>query len=274
MNPSTRSGVLRPARLALLLALVSTVTACANWQADLNRQVIFGQTVSPSCRDAGTSPADNTRLTGVEQSINEGKYYAALAQLDALGSKAPSAQIARADALRRIERDVEARALYQGLLGSCVDGRAQHGLGLLAAKAGNLDAGLAYLRHARVALPMDARIRNDLGYAMLMAGDWDGAQFEFLTVLDLSPNDPLAGRNLLLLLLRQGKNEKALELAKGLGLAPAMISQLQQQALLLNQPSAKVADNVDKGGSQPSLSTSPLAVVPPASAPSASGVSP
>lgn len=217
------------AALALLLAGTLGVTAgCANWPPQTD-SASSARRDAANC-DGSLSAADKTRLSGVEQLLGDGKFYAALAQLDALGLDAPQARMIRADALRRIDRSQEAQALYQGLVGSCLDGRAQHGLGLIASKAGQHAAGLAYLQKARQALPTDTAIRNDLGYAYLLAGQFDAAEFEFLTVLDLNPQDAKASRNLVLLAFSQGKNDKAMTLARKLGLDEATTARLQAQA--------------------------------------------
>lgn len=185
-----------------------------------------------TCSTGGLTPADNTRLAGIEQLIRDGKPYAALAQLDSLRSEAPSVKLARADALRRIDRLDEANALYLSLTqGShCLEGRAQHGLGLVAAQQGRLADSVRHLRQARQDLPMDVRVRNDLGYALLLSDQLDAARFEFLTVLDLSEKEPRAARNLVLLTFRQGQDEKARELGKRLGLDAASIDRLALQA--------------------------------------------
>lgn len=179
----------------------------------------------------GLSPTDNTRLAGIEQMLREGKPYAALAQLDALaaqGTRLPQLDLARADALRRIDRLPQAEALYRGQLSGCMSGRALHGLGLLQAQRGQHADSLASLEQARNLLPTDARVRNDLGYALLLSQRFDDARFEFLTVLELVPGDTRAARNLVLLTLREGRADKARELAASLGLDAATVERLVQ----------------------------------------------
>ena len=186
--------------------------------------------VDPAVCSAGLGPAENTRLAAIEQVLRDGKPYAALAQLDAMRSEAPSVQLVRADALRRIDRTKEATALYQQLLSGCQSAQAHHGLGLLLANQGQLTEGLTHLQAARTAAPTDVRVRNDLGYALLLANRTDEARFELLTVLDLSPREPRASRNLVLLTMREGRPEKARELASSLGLDAATLERLGQQA--------------------------------------------
>lgn len=180
---------------------------------------------------AELNPTDNTRLAGIDQLLREGKPYAALAQLDALaaqGTRPPQVDLARADALRRIDRLEQAEGLYRGLLGGCLQGRAWHGLGLLQAQRGLQADSIASLERARNLQPIDARVRNDLGYALLLAQRFDDARFEFLTVLELAPGDARAARNLILLTLREGRVDKAQELATSLGLDGATMERLKQ----------------------------------------------
>jgi len=216
-------------RLALvsLVVLAAALHGCAlpaHTQAGASSDGVCGSELNPT---------DNTRLAGVDQLLREGKPYAAIAQLDALaaqGTRPPQADLARADALRRIDRLEQAEALYRGLLSSCLQGRAWHGLGLLQAQRGQQADSISSLERARNAQPTDARVRNDLGYALLLAQRFDDARFEFLTVLELAPGDARAARNLVLLTLREGRIDKAQELAASLGLDAATLERLKQSS--------------------------------------------
>ena len=144
----------------------------------------------------------------------------------------------RADALRQVDRPDEARRQYERLIGGCLNAWAHHGLGLVAARQGQLDESIRELQQARQALPTDTRVRNDLGYALLLHRQWNDAQFEFLTVLDLQANEPRAMRNLVLLALAQGKSELARQLAEQFKLDAVTIERLTSQARDLAQPVA------------------------------------
>jgi Flp pilus assembly protein TadD len=209
-------------------AIVALMLAgCAQWPpaATTNKDQ-----ASPGACEAANTPTDNTKLAAIEQMLGDGKFYAAIAQLDALGNTSPKAQLIRADALRRVDREKDAQAIYQSLVDSCINGRAHHGLGLLAARRGDQAGSIDHLTQARLALPTDPRIRNDLGYALLLADRLDDAQFEFLTALDLDPQDSLAARNLVLLSFRRGDAGKARQLASKLGLDASTLDRLAQQA--------------------------------------------
>ena len=235
-----------PARRgAAVWALACGLSACALPP----RPATTAATVAPC--SAEVSPSDNTRLAGIDQLLREGKPHAALAQLDALaaqGTRPPQAELARADALRRIDRLAAAEALYRAQLGGCLAGRAWHGLGLLQSQRGQLDDSLQSLSQARTLQPTDAKVRNDLGYALLLAQRFEDARFEFLTVLELVPGDGRAARNVVLLTLLEGRPDKAAELARSLGLDDATLERLAAQARTLAPtpplpPSAPTSSN-------------------------------
>jgi len=209
------------------------------------------------CSASGLNPADNTRLAGIEQLVRDGKPYAALAQLDSLKSEAPSVKLTRADALRRIDRLAEAQSIYLSLTqgNGCLDGRAQHGLGLVAAQQGRLSDSVRHLQQARQDLPTDLRVRNDLGYALLLSDQLDAARFEFLTVLDLNDKEPRAARNLVLLTFKQGQPEKARELGKRLGLDADSIERLALAPLALAPLASTVTSPATSSAPSPAPSS-------------------
>ncbi len=182
-------------------------------------------------------PAANTLLATIEQQIADGRAYAALAQLDALQATSPKATLLRAEALRRIDRWVDAAEFYRQLESGCMAGRAHHGLGLIAARTGRGADALRELQRARTLLPLDTRVRNDLGYALLLNRRWDEAQFEFMTALDLAPGDGLAARNLVLMAHMQGKPDVAKALGTRFKFDSVTSERLARQAGdLLRQP--------------------------------------
>jgi Flp pilus assembly protein TadD len=195
------------------------------------------ETKAGSC-DKDLGPTGNTRLATIQQLVDDKKPYAALAELDALGADSPKAILLRAEALRQVERHNDARVQYDRLLNTCLAARAHHGLGLMLAKDGRLNEAIQSLLAARQALPTDANVRNDYGYALLLNRRWDDAQFEFLTVLDLLPNDIRASRNLLLLALAQGKTDLAQQMANKLKLDPASLERMGAQANAIRHPAA------------------------------------
>lgn len=193
------------------------------------------QPVSPAagaaCRP--TDPGATTRLAMIRKLLDSDHPYAALAQLEAAGSTGPAADQLRADILRRLGKGGEARPLYQGLTATCLAGAGYHGLGLLAGQERRLGESLDYLRRARLALPADARVRSDLGYALLLAGDLAAARDEFMTAQDLAPEDRKAALNLVLLHYRQGDTAAAEALGKGYQAGTDELAALREEAARL-----------------------------------------
>lgn len=205
-------------RHRLLLCLLACLAAPA-WAAN-------------DCSD-GAEAGAHTRLGMIRKLVGEGRPYAALAHLDASAAKGPAADQLRADILRRTGRSEEARALYQGLLSTCLAAAGQHGLGLLAGQEGRIEESLAYLRQARQGVPADARVRSDLGYALMLSGDLEGARYEFLTARELDPEDRKAALNLALLYYRQGKAAEADALGRRYQAGEAELDQLRGAAARL-----------------------------------------
>jgi tetratricopeptide (TPR) repeat protein len=117
------------------------------------------------------------------------------------------------------------------LLSSCVAGNAYQGLGLLATHEGNVREAILQLQAASEALPIDPNIRNDYGYALLLADENEGALHEFLTAIELAPGNRQAAHNLLLLLYRMGEADKAGQFAEQFGIGGADVERLKKQAL-------------------------------------------
>src|SRR5690606_32376284 len=107
---------------------------------------------------------------------------------------------------------------------------AHQGLGLIASQAGAVRQAIIQLGAASEALPIDPNIRNDYGYALVLADECEGALQEFLTAVELAPGHRQAARNLLLLLFRTGEAEKAASFAEQFGINAAEVERLKTQA--------------------------------------------
>lgn len=175
--------------------------------------------------------AENTRLGIIRQMLAEGKPHAAIAHLDAARIDAPQSDLLRADGLRQTGRQEKATELYRRLLNTCVAGNAYQGLGLLAGQVGDVGEAVDQLHAASVLLPVDPVIRNDYGYALLLANQHEEALHEFLTAIELAPGHRQAAHNLLLLLYRMGQTEKARHFAEQFGISAADAERLKAQAL-------------------------------------------
>lgn len=100
---------------------------------------------------------------------------------------------------RRAIGDVEgSNRAYEALLGTCLVADGYRGLARNAFRAGRHDQAMTLMRQARESRPIDPRIRNDLGYLLLLAGESQQAAEEFRTALELDPSHQQAAANLVL----------------------------------------------------------------------------
>lgn len=152
-----------------------------------------------NCR-ASLSKDDELVKAVVEQRMRDGNFYAALAQVQSLPSEVPVVAALRADILRQLQMP-QAENWYQALQGGCMAGRAEHGLGLLAAQRNEYSIALKRLISASRLLPADSRVRNDLGYLYLLLNMDAPAEFELRTAYELAPEDKIPGFNLAVLSL-------------------------------------------------------------------------
>ncbi|MFA5083209.1 MAG: hypothetical protein WC474_11730 [Hydrogenophilaceae bacterium] len=139
-------------------------------------------------------------------------YFASLAHLDAFDRRWPSNQRAtllRADALRETGYSDQAARLYEGLLKSPLAASAQHGLGLIASKNGDLNTALLALSQANQMDPTNAAMLNDLGYVQILLQRLAEAGFNLHKATELDPKNSLAGANLALFYLLDNKPARA-----------------------------------------------------------------
>ena len=182
--------------------------------------------------------AARMRLMLIEAELEAGRPRAALAHLDGLPvpvAGRPEARYLRAEAYRAVSDHARARELYQDLTTGCLAGAGFHGLGLVAAAEADVGQAHQYLLHARNLLPSDPKVRNDYGYALLLAGDTSAARIEFETVLELSERQPRAAGNLVLAMLVEGHEREALHLADAVSLDGERLQQLRRQADILRK---------------------------------------
>ncbi len=152
---------------------------------------------------ATLSPADELTRNVVSERVREGSYYAALAEVQSLPASVPAVAVLRADILRRL-KSPEARQWYLAMRDRCVSADADHGLGLIAADAGELALAHRYLQQAAKARPNDANFRNDLGFVAMLTSNDQQAEFELRTAFELAPEDRKPGYNLMVLSLLKG----------------------------------------------------------------------
>ncbi|MEL0028507.1 MAG: hypothetical protein VW625_07600 [Perlucidibaca sp.] len=153
---------------------------------------------------AKLSQEDDLVRSVIAQRVQEGSYYAAYAQVQALPAKVASVAILRADILRRLGAP-EAERWYEAMLDGCMAAQARHGLGLVAAERQDYALARKHLTEASRLQPADSSVHNDLGMVYLYLGQDRQAEFELKTASELAPNDRQPALNLGLLALLRGE---------------------------------------------------------------------
>lgn len=148
----------------------------------------------------------------IRQMQQQGAYYASLAHIDAFRQRngnRPELRRLQADALRETGQAEAASEVYRSLLGSNQSAAAWHGLGLIAAAAGEYDLAGQQLLKAVQLEPINAAYLGDLGYARLCAGQIAMAREPLAKAAELEPASVKAISNLALWALLQGDRPQA-----------------------------------------------------------------
>lgn len=207
-------------------------------------------------------PDENRRLHAdlVRQMIDDGKLYAALAHLDAQEQNfgiTQESRLMRADVLRKTGQTVEAESIYRELVETAYDGYAQHGLGLIYVQE-NLDLGTEYLRRAVRRRPTDARMHNDLGFALLRQGHLEQARVHLGTAYELSNRAELLRNNYVMVLLASGDRREAMKLARENDMDARTLQDLQRRASRYGGADAlQTLDEPDRGGARAAAPAAP-----------------
>lgn len=224
-------------RLILVISLASLVAGCSamstTTQTDMSSDVRKPSDLANCERNEQSGHSLKPEL--VAKLLAEQRFHAALAQLDALPSQTAYTRYLRAHTLRLLDRSDEAAAIYRELLNTCMQGYAHHGLGLLAASHGDLAAAQDSLLKARDMLPLDARVRNDAGYVLLLAEQPQQAYFEFMTALELNEDNRQPRHNALLTLIVLERRQQANAFAERMELTEADVSRAHARAQQLQR---------------------------------------
>ena len=188
--------------------------------------------------ESGLAPTASKRnevhLSLIRDMISHGQYYAALAHIEdekkSTGNGDLQLRLLEADTRRELGQTAQARALYQSLKGTSMQGQAEHGMGLLYARQGRLDEAIQALRQSSAALPTDVDIRNDLGYALMQAGLYGQAMPQLSTAAELAPDQLRSRNNLIILMYLMGNERAAVQLAQRSGLDQQALLKLRQDA--------------------------------------------
>jgi Flp pilus assembly protein TadD len=213
------------AAAALVLALMS-LSACASTQR-IERSVDGAEPLP------GANPSGDRRvhMELIRRMIDQDQNYAALAHIQAQqrGGNSEELRLLEAESRRKLGQTALAQQLYQGLLTTAYSAKAYHGMGLIAATNDPVRS-QAYLRQAVQLAPTDVELRNDLGYALILARRYPEAMTELSTAVELNPASDKNRNNLLLLMILMRDERSVDRIVREANVDPATLTGLRRQA--------------------------------------------
>ena len=222
--------MIKTPRLMLILPAI-LLAGCAGLQAqpgDAPEQLL----------SQARGPEENRKLHTdlIREMIDQDRLYAAYAHLQAQEKQFGGnleLKLLRAEIQRKLGRSAEAESNYKALLNTPYEGYAQHGLGLIYAQR-DIETGTQYLLKAVDSRPTDARIRNDLGYALMRQKKYSDARLHLATAFQLDSGSNLSRNNYILILLLNGDEATARRVAAQTRIDEQQMARLRDQAASLS----------------------------------------
>lgn len=186
----------------------------------------------------------------IRRMLDQKQYYAALAHVQAQireGGVSDELRLLEAEARRKLDQREPAQAIYRELLKTRYAAEAYHGLGLTNVKH-DLRTAVWQLQQAVQRRPVSAEMRNDLGYALMMAGRHQEALPELATAVELEAGSgsDKARNNLVLLMLVSGDEAAVKRLVQQSGMPAETLAGLRRQAQSLQRRPAATANAVPR----------------------------
>lgn len=197
-----------------------------NWHCLLVLVLLGGCQSLPSNVEDMARPEKQRVLHGelIRDMLTQDRNHAALAHLEELerqqGKLTNDQRMLRAEALYRLNEVASARVEYEFLTKTRLAGQAWHGIGRLETPH-DLRAALVAFNKAVSLRPTDAAVRNDLGYALLLAGRAEDACRHLYTAHELAPQQQRVVGNLLLCEALRGNSREQERLLQVHGFNPA-----------------------------------------------------
>lgn len=225
----------------IVLTLVLGLSGCAVSEKRRQAEAVVDEST--------TSPEIHADL--IRRMIDQEQYYAALAHVQAQiaqSGSTPELRLLEAESRRRLGQTEQAQALYRELLKTQFVADAYHGLGLISA-SGNLSTAIWQLQQAVQRRPADARMRNDLGYALMMARRYSEALPEISTAVELEARtgSERARNNLVVLMLLTGDEAAVRRVAEQSAMSPETLARLRSQAQSLRAVPAPKSATPQRG---------------------------
>lgn len=186
----------------------------------------------------------------IRRMLDQKQYYAALAHVQAQvrqGGSSDELRLLEAEARRRLDQREQAQGIYRELLKTQYAAEAYHGLGLTNVKL-DLRTAIWQLQQAVQRRPVSAEMRNDLGYALMIAGRREEALTELATAVELEAGSgsDKARNNLVLLMIVSGDEAAVKRLTQQSGMSAETLAGLRMQAQTLQRKPARPSPAVPR----------------------------
>lgn len=249
---------IRPHHCLLLLATLALCSACGG-----ARNAYRPDPLSLAPLEA--PPQDDKRmyLDLIGQMQRQGAYFASLAHVDAYRQRygdSPALRLLQADGLRETQQVDAARSLYTSLANGPQGAAAWHGLGLIAARAGDAAQAEAGLARAVQLQPLNTDYLGDLGFARLRAGQLDQAREPLAKAAELAPGNVKANANLAVWALLRNDTAMAEQIMRSAALPATAREEVQRLAQQLRQPALASAITPAPALATAARTPAPLAV--------------
>jgi Flp pilus assembly protein TadD len=198
-------------------------------------------TASPQLQNSAQSRELHADL--IRGMIAQGRYHAALAHLEELEKqhgRNDEQRLLRAQVLGKLGRTAEAEEIYRSLLDGRFEGDARHGLGLLYS-GHNPALSLEYLQAATRLKPADAAVRNDYGYALLLAGRYGEAKMQLATAYELEPASEMNRNNYIVALILLQDEREVQRIARATETSSQTLGKLRKRAKDLSAKTSTAA---------------------------------
>ncbi|KPP97805.1 tetratricopeptide repeat protein [Marinobacter sp. HL-58] len=164
-------------------------------------------------------PEHRVELDLIDSLMEGGEYYAALAQLESLSFETQHHWLRWAQLLAQVDQVKDSEEAFETIADKCESHEAYHGLGVVYVKQDKIQDALDALKTAKDMSPAVPDIRNDYGYALMIAGEYGRAAFELRTAYELAEGKGAVKQNMVAAYYLNG-GDAALNKLKGtLGLS-------------------------------------------------------
>lgn len=228
---------MKPHAVTLLLCAGMLSSACVS---ESRRQL--DQSVAAEIATDTPESRRQVHVDLIRRMLDQKQYYAALAHVQAQARESGGSEELRlleAEARRKLDQREPAQAIYRDLLKTRYAAEAYHGLGLTNVKF-DLRTAVWQLQQAVQRRPVSAEMRNDLGYALMLAGRHAEALPELATAVELEAGSgsDKARHNLVLLMLVRGDEASVARLTQQSSMSADTLAGLRRQAQSLQRKPA------------------------------------